>query len=560
MLPQDDLTRELLGKKLEEETSIEKIETLLEQGKKFLIQSDISSIFLHLISKFRHKGLVIFAKLINISPEELTVQSAKDSVIQGQINILRICLHINPSLLNYKYEKGQTLLHFAIIYYQDDIAEFLLKIGADTTAKNDDNQSSLELAKESSYSLYKIMSHSIQQVKLVELDELKKQNIQLQSKITSLEAAITIMKDDNAKSIDNYDKLVKEFNELKSNQQKIIDSKKSPHTFDLKDSLEKSLPSAAEQYLSQKTQIANLSGTLFNSPYSLKPVASSSSAFDFSAQITEVLREVTLSNVSEVNRLLNKNPQLVLAHGDITDLSDRSFKNITALQYAVWAGDWVMWGKIYEYFDSEKAIEISAQQLKEFESRQDIIKEYGLNFDFQLILSIYQEFLNKFSSFDEKERTRYWQQVLGNAQRKCPAWSVYIICEREWSSSKCFERSVDYSKNHLNWWFNKEYRNGVLGKTWAYCCLSASLMEFSLSREKTISGDEGRKLCGSKVHNLFWSPSQNQEHFNTQWIKLWEESVKDDMKAFIHLKAEQTKQLDYFNNLCQEELKKTLRK
>ncbi|MBS0351826.1 MAG: hypothetical protein JSR33_11715 [Proteobacteria bacterium] len=59
------------------------------------------------------------------------------------------------------------------------------------------------------------------------------------------------------------------------------------------------------------------------------------------------------------------NPDLLLYHGTVTDLSGREFKQITAFQYALWAMDYHMWTMIQKYLPKEA----QAEQLQALESK-----------------------------------------------------------------------------------------------------------------------------------------------------------------------------------------------
>ncbi len=60
-------------------------------------------------------------------------------------------------------------------------------------------------------------------------------------------------------------------------------------------------------------------------------------------ELLALLKDVTEGHLLNVENRLKKTPALALGIGTVKDLSDRTFKNITALQYAAWAHDRGRW-------------------------------------------------------------------------------------------------------------------------------------------------------------------------------------------------------------------------
>ena len=72
---------------------------------------------------------------------------------------------------------------------------------------------------------------------------------------------------------------------------------------------------------------------------------------------------VAFGEQDEAKEMLKINPELLLHKGDVTDYSNRTFKGITAFQYALWALDWHMWMMIKKYLpDDVAAAQLSDQQ------------------------------------------------------------------------------------------------------------------------------------------------------------------------------------------------------
>ncbi len=73
------------------------------------------------------------------------------------------------------------------------------------------------------------------------------------------------------------------------------------------------------------------------------------------ADLSTFLLHVVQGKQSNAETLLKKKPQLLLMRGDVTDYSGRSFKQISAYQYAYWAKDIDMLKMLSTYITDEKA-------------------------------------------------------------------------------------------------------------------------------------------------------------------------------------------------------------
>ena len=70
--------------------------------------------------------------------------------------------------------------------------------------------------------------------------------------------------------------------------------------------------------------------------------------------------------------LLDRLPNLSLVQGDITDYSGRTFKNITAYEYAYWARDWHMCDMLAAHMNTE--------QKRRMSNLVDAIEQHGLTY------------------------------------------------------------------------------------------------------------------------------------------------------------------------------------
>ena len=188
-------------------------------------------------------------------------------------------------------------------------------------------------------------------------------------------------------------------------------------------------------------------------------------------EVQALLKWVTEGHLVEVETLLKKNPSLGVCTGTIKDLSDRTFKNITALQYAAWSLDREMCNVIMGYVGTHN----SAIQLKALYDEPKHYSDYGTHYDIKPLIEKTQKYVencDKWWKENQAECYRYWQKEVGGEQRKCPAWLVYAWSEEGYDvawTKQDFSRKVkrEYDKNRLDWWFTENYNEGGgVGSCW----------------------------------------------------------------------------------------------
>ena len=142
--------------------------------------------------------------------------------------------------------------------------------------------------------------------------------------------------------------------------------------------------------------------------------------------VSLLLKWVTEGHLIEVENLLKKNRELALMTGTVTDLSERTFNNITGFQYAVWALDIAMWNLILKYLDNATAL----FQLQSIEAAPEKYSRHGAHYNITPLITKTREYLDNLDKWDYKKCCQYWQKEVGGEQRKCPAWLIYTWCEK----------------------------------------------------------------------------------------------------------------------------------
>lgn len=178
-----------------------------------------------------------------------------------------------------------------------------------------------------------------------------------------------------------------------------------------------------------------------------------------------LLKRVTEGHLVEVQTLLEKAPLLSLVTATVTDLSNRTFKNITALQYAAWALDIEMCTLIMNY----SGIHNASIQLKALSEEPEQYSSHGANYDIMPLASKMGTYMANYNTkWDYPECCRYWQKEVGGEQRKCPAWLIYTWCESgedvAWTK-KDLTRKVkrEYDRRWLERWMRGGNPNNVSG-------------------------------------------------------------------------------------------------
>ena len=181
--------------------------------------------------------------------------------------------------------------------------------------------------------------------------------------------------------------------------------------------------------------------------------------------------------------------------GTVTDLSGRTFNNITVFQYAVWALDIDMWNMVLKYLDGPSAL----AQLHSLETTPTHYSQYGAHYDITPLITKTQEYLNNYEKWNYNKCCQYWQKEVGGAQRLCPAWLIYAWCEKggdvAWVKKDLANIHVtrQYDQGHLTWWFTQNYNDGLgVGSSWG--CVRG---ESKITRCAGASGD--LQACRDRV-------------------------------------------------------------
>lgn len=141
--------------------------------------------------------------------------------------------------------------------------------------------------------------------------------------------------------------------------------------------------------------------------------------------VREILRLVAEGEQDKAESMLKSNPALALVPGEVTDLSKRTFTNITIFQYACWALDWHMWTMIRKYLPDNEA----KQQAEGFET-ESWVEKHGVHAQWILdkLIEAYQITIDLYNAKKHTEGDIAWIQQVGGAQSLLPAHVVNEYC------------------------------------------------------------------------------------------------------------------------------------
>ncbi len=227
--------------------------------------------------------------------------------------------------------------------------------------------------------------------------------------------------------------------------------------------------SASQSVVLTSQQTAFVSSSSLSTSSSANAVPAEISKVD-PVDLAKFLKLVTEGEEDAAEAMLKVNPALALASGDVTDLSNRSFKNITGFQYAVWALDQRMWTMIQKYLPNDAA----SQQIKDAQ-QGSWVSTHGT--DARGLIKNLEKALQKsfdlYASLKLAEGDRVLIKEVGAAQLLLPVHVVNEYCNPARSFVTCPDftvvdllqrsRKVDEGE-----WFTYKYEGGVLGEKFAY--------------------------------------------------------------------------------------------
>jgi serine/threonine protein kinase len=226
-------------------------------------------------------------------------------------------------------------------------------------------------------------------------------------------------------------------------------------------------------------------------------------------QIEKMLLYVAKGEQDKAEALLKHNPTLALEYGAVSDPGGRTFKRITAFQYAVWALDWHMWEMMLKKFTQvEHCTLLAAQQYQELDNK-DI--EHGQTFSLDPLISALQVYNDKYGGWTDEQRKKHWCEEVGQLQCQLP-WNVvneYCRPDRSFDPCPLFTEhtALPRGKGKENEWMTMElgYKLGE-NMAWARgsssCCLYYFFLPVSDTSATMLAIDQDALAAMSQVRAL----------------------------------------------------------
>lgn len=198
--------------------------------------------------------------------------------------------------------------------------------------------------------------------------------------------------------------------------------------------------------------------------------------------VCKFLHHVVRGEYAVVQSMLKNDMHLILKKGNVTDCSGRTFKSISAFEYALWALDQPMWELMLACMPkNEESTEVLTQLLFQYNkvntdkvtyrlNGQEIIERH-FNFEDTLIkeLKTQDNFLNAPGPKNQEAINLQWNEGVGGAQRLLPMHVVDAYCSNasrqfyNWLTKKNEHWFAVDSKLGLTFAIAKEERGGGSG-------------------------------------------------------------------------------------------------
>lgn len=192
--------------------------------------------------------------------------------------------------------------------------------------------------------------------------------------------------------------------------------------------------------------------------------------------IRKLLHHVVRSEHDAAVAILNNDVNLIFKKGRVTDCSGRTFKNISAFQYALWALDKHLWMRMLICVcQNEGAEKIRAKLHAHYQQIKTTGAFYKLNgkkinethFSFERVIKAMQtqvEYINAPGWNNRQAIAKQWREEVGSEQRLFPMHVVHEYCSpnsfrnlplftsRPEPSTKFFNLQTQRDEN----WFNSK--------------------------------------------------------------------------------------------------------
>jgi serine/threonine protein kinase len=237
-----------------------------------------------------------------------------------------------------------------------------------------------------------------------------------------------------------------------------------------------------------------------------------------SQELTKFLKHVGFGEQAEAEAMAQLKPLLTTLKGDLTDCSGRTFPNITAFQYAVWALDFQMWRMIKQHMEKHNLKQSVRAQMEELNDIASLNEQQGwlikpgksINWpliDWTTFIKELDEGVKNYDAWNGIQCGNHWCQKVGGAQLKLPAhfineyshpirWYTPIIRPRTlWGDTE-----ASLPRAGVEDWAN--FNGKKLGKDFAWCAGVSGIPrgESKIRGRVWYGGNSKRVVCCFDQH------------------------------------------------------------
>ncbi len=355
--------------------------------------------------------------------------------------------------------KGNTALHLAAQAGSEAVSHCLLEAGAYHKARNHENQTPMELGRQ---------YHHLQVANFIE----KKARALKQAKLEVINRLHQVTEDQSIRILQLEQRIERESTKHEKerlgleNKIVLLEEALKQRLNTLDEVVTELQPKVPEPLMFSSSNTLKLSPTLRVT----------------SAELSVFLRFVVEGEQEQAETMLERNRDLVLFAGDVTDLSKRSFEGITGLQYAIWALDTHMWRMLLNYVTADEA----TCQLQKMGSW---VSTYGLHVGLpggplHNLSAALKNCIDNSQGWSTEQWIEGWCKQVGGAQLLLPAHVINEYCREDRSFNPCpsfTESTLPRTRKIGNCkWFSTSDK-GRLG----YDCAVLRKAELSLERSET---------------------------------------------------------------------------
>jgi hypothetical protein len=211
--------------------------------------------------------------------------------------------------------------------------------------------------------------------------------------------------------------------------------------------------------------------------------------------VIKLLDCIVWGKQNSVEKLLKTSPELMLERTTFTDYSGRTFSNISAFEYVLWALDtrYMVNMMLNCLPNDDKGLAIAKALKGQYEHVDIQGVTYTLegktitekHFDFSVLINALQTYVNQFNNWGLHDRVTHWCTEVGRAQCDVPAHVIQHYCDPEktlfdaslslFTKKEELRRTLEFynleTSKGMTWRHPVVTGNSVLGVNLGLCCM-----------------------------------------------------------------------------------------